>query len=38
MYNMDKEQTTLKTLTTGSYDSLNRINLIDETVMDHLNL
>ena len=38
MYNMDKEQATLKLLATDPYDSLNRINLIDETVMDHLNL
>ena len=28
----------IKTLVTGTYDSLNRINSIDETVMDHLNL
>ena len=38
MYNMDEEQNTLKLLATDTYDSLNRINLIDETAMDHLNL
>ena len=38
MYNMDEEQTTLKLLATDTYDSLNKINLIDETAMDHLNL
>ena len=38
MYNVDEEQTTLKLLATDNYDSLNRINLIDETKMDHLNL
>ena len=37
MYNID-EQTTLKLLTTDTYDSLNRINSIDETAMDYLNL
>ena len=38
MYNMDEKQTTLKTLATGTYDSLNRINSIDETAVDNLNL
>ena len=38
MCNMDEEQMTLKLLATDTYDSLNRINLIDETAMDHLNL
>ena len=38
MYNMDEEQTTLKILVTDTYDSLNRIHLIEETPMDHLNL
>ena len=37
MYNMDEEQTTLKLLT-DTYDSLNKLNSIDETAMDHLNL
>ena len=34
---MDEEQATLKLLATDTYDSLNRINSIDETAMDHLN-
>ena len=38
MYNMDEEQTTLKLLVTDTYNSLNRINLIEETPMDYLNL
>ena len=38
MYNMDEKQTALKVLVTDTCDSLNRINLIDETVGDHLNL
>ena len=38
MYNMDEEQTALKLLVTDTYDSLNIINSIDETAMDHLNL
>ena len=38
MYDMDAEQTALEILVTGAYDSLNRMNLIDETAMDHLNL
>ena len=38
MYNMDKEQAALKLLVTDAYDSHNRINLIDETTMGHLNL
>ena len=38
LYNMDKEQTTLKWLATDAFDSLNRINSKDETAMDHLNL
>ena len=37
MYNMDEEQTALKLLATDTYDSLNRINSMDETAMDHLN-
>ena len=35
---MDEEKSALKLLVTDTYDSLNRINLIDETAMDHLNL
>ena len=38
MYNMDKEQTTLKLLMTDTYGSLNRTNLTEEIPMDHLNL
>ena len=38
MYNKDNEQTILKLLATGTYDRLNRINSIDETTMDHLDL
>ena len=38
MYNMDEEPATLKLLATDTYDSLNRINLIDKTAVDHLNL
>ena len=37
MYNMD-EQTALKVLTADTYDNLNRINLADETVVDHVKL
>ena len=33
MYNMDKEQTMLKVLATDSYDNLNRINSVDETIV-----
>ena len=35
---MDKGQTALKFLVTDTYDSLIRINLRDETIVDHLNL
>ena len=35
---MDEGQTALKILPTNTYDSLNRINLINEIVVDHLNL
>ena len=38
MYNMDKDQTTLKMLATDTYDGLNKTNSIDETIVDHLNL
>ena len=38
MYTMNEEQTTLKLLATDIYNSLNRINSIDETAKDHLNL
>ena len=35
---MDEEQTVLKTLATGTYDSLNQINSTDKVAVDHLNL
>ena len=35
---MDEDQTALKRLVTDTYDSLNRINLMDETIVDHINL
>ena len=38
MYNMDEEQTSLKTLVTDMYDSLNQVSLINEIATDHLNL
>ena len=36
MYNMDEEQTALKLLVTDTYHILNKINLLDETAVDHL--
>ena len=38
MYNMDVQKTALKLLVTDTYDNLNRINLLEETIVDHLNL
>ena len=38
MYIMDEEQTALNTLATHTYDNSNRINSVDETIVDHLNL
>ena len=40
MYNMDEEQTSLKELATDIYDSLNRIDSLDEIPItsEHLNL
>ena len=35
MYNMDEEQTALKFLTQDTYDNLNRITSVDETIIDH---
>ena len=32
MYNVDEEHTALKTFVTGTYDSLTRLNSVDETV------
>ena len=34
MHYMDDEQTALKLLVTDTYDGLNRINSIDETIVD----
>ena len=38
MYNMNEEQTALKVLAADTYDNLNRINSVDEIIVDHLNL
>ena len=38
MYNMDRKQAALKMLATDAYNYLNRINSVDETIVDHLNL
>ena len=38
MYNMDEEQTALKTLATGTYDNLNGVGSIKDIASDHLNL
>ena len=38
MYNMDEEQTALKVLATDTFENLNRINSVDETIVGHLNL
>ena len=35
---MDEEQTALKVLATDINDNLNRINSVDKTIVDHLNL
>ena len=35
IYNMNKDQTALKVLVTDNYDNLNRINLVDEIILDH---
>ena len=37
MYNMHEEETSLKTLITGTYDSLNWIGSANEIATDHLN-
>ena len=37
MYNLDEEQTVLKLLVTGTYDTLNEINSLEETAMGYLN-
>ena len=38
MYNTDEEQTALTILATDTYDNLSRINSVDETIVDHLNV
>ena len=38
LFNLDKEQTSLKTLTRDTYDSLNKINSIENIRQEHLNL
>ena len=38
MYNMDEEQTALILLATDPYDSLNKINSVDETAVNYVNL
>ena len=35
---MDEEQTSLKSLVTDTYDSLNSVSSINEIATDHLNL
>ena len=38
MLNLDSEQTSLKAYTTDTYDSLNKINSIENLRQGHLNL
>ena len=38
MYNMDEGETSLKTLVTDTYDSLDQVSSINEIATDHLNL
>ena len=38
MFNLDEEQTSLKTLATDMYHNLNKINFIENTRQRHLNL
>ena len=38
MFNLDEEQTPLKTLATDTYDSLNHVNSLEEVRPEHLNL
>ena len=38
LFNMDEEQTSLKTLATDAYHNLERIGTIDEIEKDHVNL
>ena len=37
MFNLDKNQTSLKTLATDTYDSLNKINSLENRRQEHLN-
>ena len=38
MFNLDEKQTSLKALATDMYDSLNKINSIENIRQEHLNL
>ena len=38
MYNLDKKQTSLKMLATGTYDSLSQVGSIEEIRSEHLNI
>ena len=38
MFNLDEEQTSLKAPTTHMYDSLNKINPVEDMWQGHLNL
>ena len=38
MFNLDKEQTSLKTLFTNTYDSLNHVSSWEEVRSEHLNM
>ena len=38
MFNLDEEQTSLKTLATNMYDSLNKINSLENIRQGHVNL
>ena len=38
LFNLDEKQTTLKTLATNTYDSLNHVSSLEEVRSEHLNL
>ena len=38
MFNLDEKQTSLKTLATDTYDSLNYVGLLEEVKSENLNL
>ena len=38
MFNLDEEETSLKTLATEMYDSLNQVGSLEEINLEHLNL